>query len=228
MSSLSVPYSGKSFSDQFFNMDENDRYTCSIYNLKVVLLSILTIIILCCIFSSITSIFGEPKEKSIYEQLKEKFTGSLNNINTFKNGIKSTYANYSVIHLTSVDDSILSGQASRITTVENNVPVLYIEVYANLYIINGNPFSLDTVDGVINENNKNVNASYKVYLINTKSGDRKHVGNLYKDGDGVNKLKLKIKDLAVIESYMKFDKMEINYFDNGKESGVLEGFFSIN
>ena len=64
---------------------------------------------------------------------------------------------------------------------------------------------------------------YKVYLINSKTGDRKYLDNLKKDNDGMYKLKYKTtKNIAELVPY---DEINIVYSLDKDEQLLLSGKF---
>jgi hypothetical protein len=213
---LSVP-PPSSFFEGLFNMSYQDMYTCSIYNIKMIMF----ILLLSILFSCLMAFFGgEPKQKcSVF---CEPFAND-----QFYSYKDTQYSNYQSASLTALNDSegnqknILFGQVSRIIDVSGDAPVFNLDVYANLYIINGNPFSEDPVANRISKIDPS-KLKYRVFLENSKTGKNIFVGDLKKDGDGLYKLKLKTRDLKYVDN----DRIAVVFFDGKNDIPLLQGRFA--
>lgn len=137
---------------------------------------------------------------------------------------KSPSSSYQSIPLVAKDDeNLLFGQANRFIMIEND-PVFEgqgqgpskityrLEIYCNLFVLGGNIF-----------NQKLDQQMYKVYLINSKTGEVKYLNNLTKDNDGMYKLKYKTTN--DIEKLVKYDQINIVYTLNKDEQLLLSGKF---
>lgn len=184
---------------------ENEVLMCSIYNVKMFLF-VFTILICIC---SISILSGSliPVNKLDTELF------SNNEFIDLKEQIG--YASYQSCPLTS-NNNLIFGQANRyIQPIDSISKEHYVlDIYANLYVINGNPFG---------EYNKNIHR-YIVYLKETKTLERKEIGELKKDGDGLYKLNFKSTEPV---KYIKYNEVEIIYKTMEKELSVLNGKFSI-
>jgi hypothetical protein len=138
------------------------------------------------------------------------------------------YSNYQSASLTSPNDidgnqkDILFGQVTRIIDVAGDVPVFHLDVYSNLYVINGNPFS--EYSNIKTEQNKlKLNSKYKVFLENSRTNKNILIGYLNKDNDGLYKLKLKTID---IKKYIDYDRIAVVFFNGEKDETLLQGRFT--
>ena len=89
-------------------------------------------------------------------------------------------------------------------------PIYSIEIFANLYVLNGNPFGIEK----INIDNTSFKHKYIAYLKSTKTGQRINIGQVLRDGDGMYKLKFKTED---VNQYVNFNEIEIVYQSPQKE-----------
>jgi hypothetical protein len=132
------------------------------------------------------------------------------------NFVSSNYqSNYQSIPLTSPDttqnspSNMTFGQVIRHIT---NVDDYILEIYANLYILNGN---------ILNISNDQVTQFYQAYLI--KEGSKPYpLGKLIKDGDGIYKLKIKKK---ISDELLDYNYIFIAYEKDGEQSILLQGKF---
>ena len=136
---------------------------------------------------------------------------------SYKKSPSSTYQ--SAILVSKDNDNLLFGNANRFIMIEKN-PVFggpskityRLEFYCNLFVLDGNIF-----------NQTKGRQMYKVYLINSKTGDRKYLDNLKKDNDGMYKLKYKTtKNIAELVPY---DEINIVYSLDKDEQLLLSGKF---
>lgn len=135
------------------------------------------------------------------------FTPTFITTETFTNNILRSEPNLGDINydyqssaLTS-NNNLIFGQANRYITSKSYT----LDIYANLYVINGSPFG----------KSKQLNEKYVVYLKN--ASEKKEIGQLKKDGDGLYKIHFKSNDP---KKYVKYNEIEItlgeNTFLNGK------------
>lgn len=112
-------------------------------------------------------------------------------------------------------ENMLFGQANRHIYVKDNVKLFNLEIYCNLYVLEGNIF-----DKTPRHTTKQ---HYKVYLLNDKNKTKLYLNTLEKDGDGMYKLKVttdKVEDMA------QYDKIVIAYALNNNEQILLQGSFN--
>jgi hypothetical protein len=111
--------------------------------------------------------------------------------------------------------NLLFGQANRIITTIDNEMTLILNIVANLFVLNGNPFGQNDINEDFNKKQS--------YLVYTNS---KLIGELKKDGDGLYKLKLITKDLNEIKELISNNELSINYKVDDKEIPLLKGNFT--
>lgn len=222
-----------SFFQDLFNFNSQDLYRCYVFNIKVILFIIFVILVTSCLLSSIGSITGDNNNNNKREHFaNDQFF-------SYKDTINPNYSNYQITYLSPIDNddgspgNLFSGEASRIITigengdnseidsflpayVQNNQNTLYLDVYANLLILEGNPF--------VQYQDIKSPLQYRLYLVNTVSNTKLFVDKLYKDGDGRYKLKLKTTN---VEKYMNYNEVQIVYFDGNNESILLHGKFTL-
>lgn len=193
----------------------------TIFNVNMLIFIIAVIICTCILSSCINSLaLSSIKPKYNIEEFSDNSNNNSNRFLTdnyvFKNNVK-----FESIPLTS-HNSILFGQAKRYIhqTSESQNPLYILEIYANLYILNGNPYGKEHVS-----KNKLVKQQYNVYLINTRTNDRMLIDALYKDSDGVYKLKFKSNEA---NKYVDYNKVEVVHRYEDNEYPVLTGGFSNN
>lgn len=201
MSSISTDLSMNDM--KFFT--ENEITMCSIYNLKMLIFIITICILIWCLTSCIKTIMYDENNEC---GCKIEHFGN-DELFSYKN---IDYTSYQSAQLTPVGESLIFGQANRFIQ-----PDMYIlDVYCNLYILNGNIFGSD-----INDTNKTINQKYLVYIIKDKS--RKFVGQLQSGSDQVYKLHFttdKVKD------YASFNELDIVYLGpDQKETTIIKGTF---
>jgi len=131
-------------------------------------------------------------------------------------------ANYISIPLLSPFDefknpsNLFFGQANRyINTIGGNNVYYRLEIFCNLLVLDGNIYDV--------AKRGNTNQKYIVYLLNDKTNKKKLIGDLYKDGDGIYKIKINFKDN--IEELLSYNKLIIIYSLDNQEQILLEGSF---
>jgi len=211
-------------------MSDNNIFTlkeieiCTMYNLKMFLLVITILIIISCIgnlfmpFSQTSMMTCNKVGCSCMEQFTtDKFY-------SYKDVIYPNYSSYQTTPLTPYNssESLLFGQANRYikSTDDGNQPLEYIlDVYANLYLLNTNPFGQDTL--IV----KNIPQSYIVYLKDTKNVlEKKLIGKLEFNSDQIYKLHFVSKSPL---DYIKYNAIDIAYITNNTEVPLLTGNFTI-
>jgi hypothetical protein len=203
----------------------NELITCSIFNLKMFLFVLMIIICISCLSSCLNSLFTEELHTN-----KNKYPRNMCRLEEFgndqfysyKDTINPGYFTYQNAALTSDSNNLIFGQAKKYvyTLLKSAKPVYIIEIFANLYVLNGNPFGVEKL-GIDNTSFKH---KYIAYLKNTKTGKKINIGQLLRDGDGVYKLKFQSDD---INEYTKFNEIEIVHQSPQKEILVLTGKFTI-
>jgi hypothetical protein len=191
---------------------------CGPFNVKLIGLFVIMMILLLCFSSSINSLFMKypqyPQNDTNYNTM-EQFSDD--KIYSYKDAYHENYANYQSTPLTSLDESLLFGQANRYIGVlnqwpKNNSNVFILDIHCNLYLLNGNPFGQDaTIQTATNQ-------KYLAYLV--KDSERKLIGQLTANSDQVYKLKFvtdKIKD------YVKYNQVDIVYSNDNKETVIMTG-----
>lgn len=191
----------------------NEIITCSIFNLKMFLLTITVLIIISCLIMLFTSY--KPYNKEL-----ENFAN--NQFFSYRDTINPGYFYSQIAPLTSMNNSLISGQASKIiskdiTDKSGNKIIFYLDLYCSLYVLYGNPFGEIKTNEILNEH-------YLVYLVD-KNEKRIYIDKLYKDPDGVYKLKFKDSNF---KKYTDFNKVLITHIDNdNNELEMLSGNFTL-
>lgn len=142
---------------------------------------------------------------------------------------RQEYANYVSIPLLAPFDefknptNMFFGQANRYINKKDNKLYYKLEIYCNLLVLDGNIYDA--------AKRGSIDQKYIVYLIDAKN-KRKNIGDLYKDGDGIYKMKKfftnETETSGVVEELLTYDKIQITYVLNNKdqkEQVVLEGKF---
>lgn len=201
-------------------------------NVNILVYICLFIIIFCCLMSSINAITLSsmyPNDSLTYEPpsiicVNGKCKYIKNTEEHFSNDELFSYkkqevANYISIPLLAPFDefknptNLLFGKANvYINTSDDNL-YYRLEIYSNLLVLDGNIYDV-AKSGIVDQ-------KYLVYLLNDKLGKKKLIGNLYKDGDGIYKLKKTFKDN--IDELVSYNKINIVYTLDNKEQIVLEG-----
>lgn len=230
-----------SFFNMFFNMSDAGIQQCSMFQLKMILFIIFICILTSILTSSFTMIFGQ--KRSLYKRnrclIKEGNCGEncecgCGNIEHFSNDaiygysdiVAPNYSNYQTTPLTpeNTDEgnpsNLLFGQANRIITTTDDVMTLNLNIFANLYVLNGNPFGQDELK-VTNEKQQ-----YLVYV--AKNGkELKLLDELTKEQDGLYKLKYKTKAQEQIKDLMTYNELIIKHKINDKSTVLLKGKFTV-
>lgn len=115
---------------------------------------------------------------------------------------------YEKAMLTSPDNNFITGEAVRYIDKDN----YRIEIFANLYLLNGNVYKAETSKGF-----------YTAYLSNQSSTQTMLLGNLTKDRDHV--YKLTVKSNKQLESVKNNKHIHIVYHENGQSVTILRGKF---
>jgi hypothetical protein len=199
----------------------NELITCSIFNLKMFLFVLMIIICISFLSSSLNSIFSSPDETPTMNRCGPEHFGN-DDFYSYKDTINPGYFTYQNAALTSNTNNLIFGQAKRYVhpDIKSSKPVYLLDIFANLYVLNGNPFGVEKV-GIDNTSFKH---TYIAYLVNTKSGKKENIGQLIRDGDGIYKLKFKSAD---INEYVPFNQIDVVHKSPQKETVVLTGKFTI-
>jgi hypothetical protein len=91
--------------------------------------------------------------------------------------------------------------------------VFRLEIFCNLFVLDGNVFD-----------QRKDKQAYGVYLVNSKTGAQKFLGNLTKENDGMYKLKYKTSEN--IEDLASYDQVNIIYSLEQAEQLLLFGKFN--
>lgn len=216
MSDISTSLTDNSFMNSFFNLSNNQIQKCNMFTFKLILLIMFVLIVLSSLFASVWGPKSEDVKKNV-----ENFSNDI--MYSYKDAIHSNYSNYQSAELTAPDtadgnpSNKLFGLANRTIIMNGNDKNMYFNIYCNLFIINGNPFGERSINitSVINQN-------YFVHLSNS-DGEKMLLGELYKDGDGIYKLKMDIKDQKEIEKIFSYNQVHIIYED----TIILTGKFTL-
>jgi hypothetical protein len=156
---------------------------------------------------------NEQSEENVLEINKENFSND--ELYSYK---KQQFANYTSIPLLPPFDefknpiNLFFGQANRyIQSIEE----YRLEIFCNLLVLDGNIYDV--------AKRGDTNQKYLVYLLNDKTNKKMKVGPLYKDGDGIYKMKITLKDN--IEELLSYNKIIIVYSLDNQEQILLEGSF---
>lgn len=233
-----------SFFNSFFGLSDANIQICSMFQLKLILFIIFILILVSCLTSSCTSTLTSSRGKhplyncpccnngNCRKNCKCNCDSSIENFSndvfySYKDTINPSYSNYQTTPLTPPDNSegnpsnLLFGQANRILTTENDLMNLDFNIFADLFVLNGNPFGQNDINKDYNKTQ-----SYKVYLANNGK-NLKLIDILTKENDGVYKLKFKTKDQTQIKDLLTFNHILIKYQIDNKEITILEGKFTI-
>lgn len=198
--------------------------TCSIFNLKMFLFVLMIIICISCLSSALNTLFISEES---YDIKKTRLAYKLEQFSndqfySYKDTINPGYFTYQNAELTSSANSLIFGQAKKYiySQIKTAIPVYSIEIYANLYILNGNPFGSEK----LNIDNTTSRHKYFAYIKNTKSSKRINIGQLLRDGDGMYKLKFKTENIS---EYVNFNEIEIVYKSPKDEVTILNGKFTL-
>lgn len=230
-----------SFFNSFFGLSDANIQMCSMFQFKLTLFIIFILILVSCLASLFTTfsrgkhplkgcpccIKGNCKDNCECgcDNSMENFSNDL--FYSYKDTINPNYSSYQTTPLTPPDNiegnpsNLLFGQANRILSTKDDVVSMDLNVFADLYILNGNPFGQDN----INKDYYRTQA-YLVYL--AKNGQNlKLIDSLTKENDGVYKLKFRTKDQEQIKDLLTFNQILIKYKIDDKEITILQGKFTI-
>lgn len=227
----------KNFFESFFGLTFQDAMVCSAFQFKLLFFICFIFIFISCITGIINTLFTDPQKLKQVNKCMENCYGMENFGNdeffSDKDTINPNYSNYQTTALSAPNDSngiatnMLFGQAYRIFQA-NNTPLLNFEVYCNLFVLNGNPFSQDIVGNPFGPSaaSKDLNSSYLVYLINNT--DKYLAGPLMKNSDGVYKLKINTTNTTQIKKLLSYNQISIVFkADDNLETVLLQGKFSL-
>jgi hypothetical protein len=217
-----------SFFNDFFNMSNAGIQQCSMFQLKMILFVIFIFILTSMLTSSFTMIFG-PK-RNLYKKNRCLMRGNMEHFSNdavfgYSDIVSPNYSNYQTTPLTPENttegnpSNLLFGQANRIITTTDNLMTLNFNVFANLYILNGNPFGQDNIKVTSKDQ------SYLVYLARNGK-DLKLIDQLTKEQDGLYKLKFKTKDQEQIKNLMTYNEIIIKYKIEKQTTTLLKGKFT--
>jgi hypothetical protein len=224
----------------FFTTNPKEVLQCVTFNFKIIFAFSLTILILSLFISCINVIFPpmeDPNDIITYEPRMLKRGGGLkyvmcncvdgkcncksNNIEhfsndemySFKSAPRSTYQ--SIPLLAPSEDNLFFGQAKRFVSLQDEKVVYRLEVYCNLFVLDGNIYD--------KAERNTTKQKYSVFLRNSKTRGSMKIGDLVKDGDGIYKLKF-ISDKN-INDLVNYDQINIVYSLNDNEQILLSGKF---
>jgi hypothetical protein len=168
---------------------ESELLSCSMFNLKMFLLVITILLVVSCIMS-LTTIFTTYT----YTYGNKCHLENMDNVKflSYKVNPGEIYSQNTI--LTNNNGLFVSGEASRIVSKGVNNKLFYnLNLYCNLYVLYGSPFGETNANSkTILEQIKNPNLrgkqQYLVFLVD-KDGNKMFVDKLYKESDGIYKLK---------------------------------------
>jgi hypothetical protein len=198
--------------------------TCSIFNLKMFLFVLMIIICISCLSSCLNTLFI-PDQIREYKRECPKYSVeefSNDQFYSYKDAINPGYFTYQNASLTSDTNNLIFGQAKKYVRpdMKTSIAMYSIEIFANLYVLNGNPFGVEN----LNIDNTSFKHKYIAYLKSSKNGKKTNIGQLLRDGDGIYKLKFKTDD---VNEYINFNEIEIVYKSPLKETLILKGKFTL-
>jgi hypothetical protein len=194
---------------------DNEIITCSIYNIKMLILIIIIFLVCGCITTCIKKATLDYKhtDRCKYQVQDEDDYEHFSN-DQFYSYKNIDYASYQSIPLTPIGESLLFGQANRHIRSD----LFTLDIFCNLYLLNGNVFSTKDED----KNKKLFSQKYVVYIVKDKD-NRKFIGYLTAGSDQIYKLKFTDKNIS---KYVSFDHIEIAYRNEKlEESIMLNGHF---
>ena len=198
---------------------QGELLTCSVFNIKMFLLVLMILVCLSIVLSCLNSMFAPETYPQHSQYNKENFSND--EFYSYKDTINPNYSHYQSTALTSQTNNLIFGQANRFVYInDGSKPIYRLEIFANLYVLNGNPFGVNkvTIEG------SPFKHKYIAYLKQTKTGKRLEIGQVKLDGDGMYKLKFETDSP---NEYMPYNELEIVHKTDEKESQVLGGKFSI-
>ena len=234
-----------SFMNSFFGLSDANIQICSMFQLKLILFIIFIIILVSSLSSLSTSLFPMKSCRHPMKNCACCAKGNCDNNNcycgcgsmenfsndlfySYKDTINPNYSNYQTTPLTPIDNqegnpsNLLFGQANRIVSTIKDVMNLDLNIFADLFVINGNPFGQDN----INKDFSNNSQKYNVYM-SKNGGNLKFVDVLTKENDGIYKLKFRTKNTDQIKDMLTYNEIVIKYQVNDKEIILLKGRFSV-
>lgn len=211
--SMSTTLTTSSFLNDFFNMSNENMYMCSMFQFKLILFIIFIIIITC----SIVGIIYTPKNYK--NRCIEDFSND--QFYAYDSAPYSMFKNTELTAPIGEDgspDNLLFGSVNRIINTIDSKLHLEINIYANMYIINGNIFGK-----TIEDKNELLKQTYKVFL---KKGDKvKYLDKLELDGDKLYKLKFQTNNQDLIKEILVYDEMYITQNIDNSDKILLKGKF---
>lgn len=220
-------------------LSKNEIIAGTIFDFKLLFWFIVIIILLASLTNSLQLLLGEGYMTSTSNACKCtancKCKGKCKpckcnmNLETFSNdkffSYKDTfypnYSSYQTAALTPLGQSLIFGKANRfiVANFSGNKPIKFIlDISCNLYLLNGNPFGMRSVES------KPVEQKYLVYLLNKDRNVKKLVGELKTNSSEEYKLRLISNNP---EEYLIYNQVNIVYSEMGKESVILTGRFTI-
>ncbi len=193
---------------------------CTMSNIRFLMYFIFVILFICT-FLSLVSQVCQDSATLAYQHPRMKRGCQRGHQEDFSNdkfySYKSTQsANYKSIPLTapnSKDDApsnLMFGQANRYISANSDATMFLLEITANMYVLDGNVFA----------NDQKVTHDYKAYLV--QGNNRKLLGSLKRDGDGLYKLRVKSDKPA---DYLDMQQLNIIYEKDNTEQVLLVGHF---
>lgn len=211
--SMSTTLTTSSFLNDFFNMSNENMYMCSMFQFKLILFIIFIIIITC----SIVGIIYTPKNYK--NRCIEDFSND--QLYAYDSAPYSMFKNTELTAPIGEDGSpenLLFGSVNRIINTIDSTLHLEINIYANMYIINGNIFGK-----TIEDKNELLKQTYKVFL---KKGNKvKYLDKLELDGDKLYKLKFQTNNQDLIKEIIEYDEMYITQNIDNSDKILLKGKF---
>jgi hypothetical protein len=232
------------FVKDFFNMETNEVYKCSIFNMKMILFILFLGIVFSCLFSSINAIFFDVSDEYEYgcDEIENlTMIGPINSVEIARN----SSLRYDMAELTPSSENtsnLVNGVVKRIVHNDNGETTMYLDVDASLYIINGDPFGEDpaykSLPNMMIQANTPMGETqapytrapvvqlkkmdYIVYLMND-NGERVKLDSLNRDNDNIYKLRYKTQDQKTMDELLKYNIVSIVFTDYSKEEKVIDG-----
>lgn len=211
--SISTTLTTSSFLNDFFNMSNENMYMCSMFQLKLILFIIFITIITC----SIVGIIYTPKHYK--NRCIEDFSND--QFYAYDSAPYSMFKNTELTAPIGEDGSpenLLFGSVNKIINTIDSKLHLEINIYANMYIINGNIFGK-----TIEDKNEVLKQTYKVFL---KKGNKvKYLDKLELDGDKLYKLKFQTNNQDLIKEIIGYDEIYITQNIDSSDKILLKGKF---
>lgn len=199
----------ESISTNTYSSIFNESKDFVLYTKILIVILIFIIICLSCMSCMSTMTIGQNSCSSGYDY----FTNTETNLDeTYKKVVPIKPNNFQSIPLTNLENdefNLQFGQINRTIVYNNGNIVTNYDIFANLYILDGNIFQEKEKDHV-----------YKVFLSKESEEDKILVGKLYKDGDGIYKLKKQFTD-----DMSSYKNAFIVYTKNNIDKKILYGTF---